>query len=287
MTLFTLLLILLVERLFKPGERYQLENRLHSFFTRQHHFSLVRTAGMTILTMLIVLIVEKSLHGIMFGFFSLLLWVAIGGLSIGAGIVRQHYHQYLKAASADDVTGHQAMALELSCYHPSHPLPEKVSDSVYLRELQNTLLWINYRFYIGPIFWFVAGGKYGPVFLAGYAFLRAFQGFFACNREQQNRQKSGVDTLLFIADFIPVRLAGLAYAFIGHGEKALPIWFRYLKDIRRPHLQIISHLAQYALERSPAQNHVEMPREAVAMAKKITLFIVVIVSILTLSGVIV
>ncbi len=283
MTLFTLLLILLVERLFKVGERYQLETKLHAFFTRQHHFSLVRTSGMTLLVMLVVLVVEKSLHGIMFGFFSLILWVVLGGLCIGAGIVRKHYHQYLKAASADDVTGHQAMAQELSHYHP---LPENVSEGVYLRELQNTLLWINYRFYIGPIFWFVAGGKYGPVFLVGYAFLRAFQGFLACHNQQQNRQKSGVDTLLFIADFIPVRLAGLAYAFIGHGEKALPVWFRYLKDIRRPHGQIIGHLAQYALARSPAESKVDMPREAVAMAKKITLFIIVIVSILTLSGVI-
>lgn len=38
MTLFTLLLVLIAERLFKLGEHWQLDSRLEGVFRRIHHF---------------------------------------------------------------------------------------------------------------------------------------------------------------------------------------------------------------------------------------------------------
>ncbi len=49
MTLFTTLLVLIFERLFKLGEHWQLDHRLEAFFRRVKHFSLGRTLGMTII----------------------------------------------------------------------------------------------------------------------------------------------------------------------------------------------------------------------------------------------
>lgn len=49
MTLFTTLLVLIFERLFKLGEHWQLDHRLEAFFRRVKHFSLGRTLGMTLL----------------------------------------------------------------------------------------------------------------------------------------------------------------------------------------------------------------------------------------------
>ena len=46
MTLFTTLLVLIFERLFKLGEHWQLDHRLEAFFRRVKHFSLGRTLGM-------------------------------------------------------------------------------------------------------------------------------------------------------------------------------------------------------------------------------------------------
>lgn len=51
MTLFTTLLVLIFERLFKLGEHWQLDHRLEAFFRRVKHFSLGRTLGMTIIAM--------------------------------------------------------------------------------------------------------------------------------------------------------------------------------------------------------------------------------------------
>lgn len=69
--------------------------------------------------------------------------------------MRLHYHAYLKAAARDD---------SRAC-----------DQREYLSELQNALLWINYRYYLAPLFWFVVGGPWGPLTLVAYCTLRARQ----------------------------------------------------------------------------------------------------------------
>ncbi len=91
-------------------------------------------------------------------------------LCIGAGKVRVHYHARLKAASRNDPHPCEAMASELTLIHG---VPPDCNEREFLRELQNALLWINFRFYLAPLFWFIVGGPWGPVTLVGYAFLRA------------------------------------------------------------------------------------------------------------------
>lgn len=56
----------------------------------------------------------------------------------------------------------------------------------------------------------------------GYAFLRAWQYWLARYQTPHHRLQSGIDAVLHVADWVPVRLAGVVYALIGHGEKALP-----------------------------------------------------------------
>lgn len=281
MTLFSLLLVLGWERLFKLGEHWQLDHRLEPLFRGRQRFSLLRTLMMTVIAMLIVWLVVWSLKGILFGVAQLLFWILVGLLCIGAGSVRLHYHSYLKAASHDDEAAHQAMAAELTLIHG---VPVECSEREFLRELQNALIWINFRFYLAPLFWFVVGGPYGPVLLVGYAFLRAWQSWLAKHHSPLERSLSGVDRLLHVLDWIPVRLAGVAYALLGHGERALPAWFAALGDLHRPQYQVLTSLAQFSLARDPHMDKVETPRVAVALAKRISLVLVVVVALLTIYG---
>ena len=281
MTLFTLLLVLGWERLFKLGEHWQLEHRLEPIFRQRHHFSMMRTLLMTVLAMALTALVIWSLKGLLFGVLQLLFWIVAGLLCIGAGSVRQHYHSYLKAASHDDDAAHQAMAAELTLIHG---VPVECSEREFLRELQNALIWINFRFYLAPMFWLVAGGPWGPVLLVGYAFLRAWQGWLAKHGTPMARSQSGVDAILHLLDWIPVRLAGVAYALLGHGEKALPAWFASLTDRHRSQYQVLTTLAQFSLSRDPHTDKVETPRVAVALAKKTSLVLVVAVALLTIYG---
>ncbi len=81
--------------------------------------------------------------GVLFNVPTLLVWLLIGLLCIGAGKVRLHYHAYLTAASRNDSHARATMAGELTMIHG---VPAGCDEREYLRELQNALLWINFRF---------------------------------------------------------------------------------------------------------------------------------------------
>ncbi|CAH5474452.1 hypothetical protein AI2893V1_4062 [Klebsiella pneumoniae] len=159
MTLFTTLLVLIAERLFKLGEHWQLDHRLEVAFRRIKHFSLPGTLLMTLVAVAVVYIIQRLLQGQLFNIPLLVFWILLGLLCIGAGKVRLHYHAYLKAASRNDSRACDAMASELTLIHG---VPPGCDEREYLSELQNALLWINYRYYLAPLFWFVVGGRLGP-----------------------------------------------------------------------------------------------------------------------------
>ena len=75
MTLFTTLLVLIFERLFKLGEHWQLDHRLEAFFRRVKHFSLGRTLGMTIIAMGVTFLLLRALQGVLFNVPTLLVWL--------------------------------------------------------------------------------------------------------------------------------------------------------------------------------------------------------------------
>lgn len=281
MTLFTLLLVIIWERLFKMGEHWQLDHRLEVLFRRIKHFSMLRTLLMTGLCMLVVFLCIRALQGLFFNVPLLVFWIALGVLCIGAGQVRLHYHAYLKAASHDDVHARDAMATELTLIHG---VPPDCDEREYLKELQNALLWINFRYYLAPLFWFIVGGVWGPVTLAGYAFLRAWQTWLARHHTPHQRLLSGIDAILHVLDWVPVRLVGVAYALLGHGEKALPAWFASLADRHSSQYQVLTRLAQYSLALEPHLDKVKTPKSAVSMAKKTSLVILVVVALLTIYG---
>lgn len=281
MTLFTLLLVLAWERLFKLGEHWQLDHRLEVVFQRLHRFSLAQTLFMVIVWMALIGGILWLAKGLLFGVVVLLLWILIGLLCVGAGIKRKHYRAYLNAARQGDEHASDQMAEELALIHG---LPVGCSKEERLRGLQNALLWINYRYYLAPLFWFVVGGPYGPIALAGYAFLRAYQTWLARHQTPLERSQAGIDFLLHWLDWIPVRLAGVAYALFGHGEKALPAWFASLGDRHTSQYLVLTRLAQFSLARDPHDHQVQTPRAAVTLARKVTMIILVVVALLTIYG---
>lgn len=281
MTLFTLLLVLAWERLFKLGEHWQLDHRLEVVFTRLRHFSLVQTILLTAVWMALVWLILRLVQNILFSFPLLLLWILICLLCIGAGGIRKHYRAYLKAARQGDAHATDKMAEELALIHG---LPVDSGEKVRLQSLQNALLWINFRYYLAPIFWFVVCANYGPVALAGYAMLRGYQTWLARHHTPLQRSQSGIDSILHCLDWIPVRLVGVAYALLGHGERALPAWFASLGDFRSQQYQVLTRLAQYSLAREPHLDPVQTPRAAVSLARKVTLTVIVVVALLTIYG---
>ncbi len=281
MTLFTTLLVLIVERLFKLGEHWQLDHRVEAFFRRVKHFSMMRTVGMVLIAMGVTFLLLRALQGLLFNVPLLVAWILMGLLCIGAGKTRLHYHAYLNAAARDDAHAREAMASELTLIHG---IPPECDEREFLRELQNALLWNNFRFYLAPLFWLIVGGPWGPVTLVGYAFLRAWQSWLARYQTPHQRLQSGIDAILHVLDWIPVRLAGVVYALLGHGEKALPAWFASLADLHTSQYQVLTRLAQFSLACEPHTDKVATPKAAVSMAKKTSFVVVVVIAVLTIYG---
>ena len=213
-----------LERLFKLGEHWQLDHRLEVVFQRLHRVSLAQTLAMTAARMVIVWGVLWLSHGLFFGVVTLLLWIVIDLLCVGAGIKRKHYRAYLKAARQGDTHASDQMAEELALIHG---LPVDCSEELRLRELQNALLWINFRYYRAAVLvrglWALRADRVGGVCLPARLSNR-----LARHNTPLERSQSGIDHLLNWLDWIPVRLAGVAYALFGHGERALPAQFASL-----------------------------------------------------------
>uniref|UniRef100_UPI003297DBAB regulatory signaling modulator protein AmpE n=1 Tax=Salmonella enterica TaxID=28901 RepID=UPI003297DBAB len=63
MTLLTTLLVLIVERLFKRGEHWQLDHRREALFRRITHFSMLRTMGKTANAMVVTFLLLQAVKG--------------------------------------------------------------------------------------------------------------------------------------------------------------------------------------------------------------------------------
>ncbi|MEX0444859.1 beta-lactamase regulator AmpE [Xenorhabdus sp. SGI246] len=281
MTLFILLLILAWERIFKMGDHWQLEHYLVPFFARVKLYSLWVSLGMTLVVVFLTWKLIGVLSTVAFGMPAILLCIMISLLCVGAGSLRHSYREYLRAVRIDDS---DQQNIHLTHLTMGQGISSNTTKDERLREIQNALIWINFRYYLAPIFWLVVMGEFGPAILMGYGFLRAYQGWLARNGTTLQRAQSGVDALLNCLDWIPARLAGIAYALLGQGEKALPAWIASLSDLRTSQYKVVSQLAQFALSKEPHLDLLDTPLAAVKIAKKATFTIVIIVALLTIYG---
>ena len=280
MTLFTLLLVLARERLFKLGEHWQLDHRLEVVFQRLHRVSLAQTLAMTAARMVIVWGVLWLSHGLFFGVVTLLLWIVIDLLCVGAGIKRKHYRAYLKAARQGDTHASDQMAEELALIHG---LPVDCSEELRLRELQNALLWINFRYYRAAVLvrglWALRADRVGgvclPARLSNLAGAPQYAaGAFAVGY-RSSAELAGLDPGAF-------GWGGLRAVRPRRACAAGPV--RLAGDRHSSSYQVLTRLAQFSLARDPHMDPVQTPRAAVTLARKVTMIIVVVVALLTIYG---
>lgn len=270
MTIISLLLVLLVERVTTKSHYWQFEfyfNKLsHSFNayqsddTNKNYWWL----GTILLPVFIVYILVQHLAG---GLIELVASTAILMVCVGCPAVRATYKCFLQAANRGDLEACSLYANQIS------------SAEEGLESFGRNLVWQNYIHYVAVILWFTALGAAGALL---YVLTRE-----VTKQLKQNDHPAATDAskFLYIIDWVPIRIAALGFLLVGHFSRAFPTWLGHLFDPQIDAKTLLLNVANQAEEVEPDENDcTEEPCILVRLAKRNVMFILVVIALLTLSG---
>ncbi len=263
--------------------------------------------GCALFIMLPVLIVAMALDAVGDNLLYLLLSTLILIIGFGCTRTRASYKKYLNSA----FRGEQTSA---DLYH-QQLLQDKNLPQMGFGQ---ALIWLNYRYYLAIMLYFVFFGAAGVVF---YRLLttvieqenNAVTGNTDPIEEQNINAPSSViesvaplndershaavnppslasgchchHDVLFWLDWLPVRITSFGYMFVGHFSNALPAWLDSLFDFSKPTHTILISVAKKAEDfMVNKEDCSEEPCLLVRLAKRTVLLLLAVISILTLVG---
>ncbi|WP_076418471.1 beta-lactamase regulator AmpE [Colwellia sp. UCD-KL20] len=186
---------------------------------------------------------------------------------------RSIYKRYLAAAFRGETTTCDLIHKELL---QNKQLPEM--------GFGQALVWLNYRYFIAIMLFFVIFGAPGALF---YRLLTSInERCVTVNSEQEAPNVCISNQLLFIIDWLPVRIIALGYMLVGHFSKAIPIWLGNLFDLKMPSYEVLISVAQKSEDfMVDSQDCTAEPCTLVRLAKRTLLLCLAFISILILTGV--
>ena len=309
MSLLSLLIALMAEKslsssLWRFDHYYQ---QYVSFFQKNSIFSKLKdnTLSYTIFLLLPVAVVYIVLALVDDGLLHLIISTLILIISFGCSTTRDTYKQYLHAAFRGEKTTSEL-------YHQQLLQDKNLPDMGF----GQALIWLNYRYYIAIMLFFIFFGAAGVVF---YRLLttvieqqngcsldsksvedsdkqisieESSDSELESNNEQYSVLKisSGCKSyhdVLFYLDWLPVRITAFGYMFVGHFSKALPIWLESLFDVKKPAHEILIDVAQKSEDIMIEEDDCTAePCLLVRLSKRNVLLLLATIAILTMFGVI-
>lgn len=242
-----------------------------SFFQRNKNSSTVK--GSTLSYTIFLLLPVALIYGILFlvgdGLLHLIISTLVLIVCFGCLTTRHSYKQYLHAAFRGEETTSELFHQQL--------LQDK---NLPLIGFGQALVWLNYRYYIAIMLFFITFGAPGVVFYRLLTTVIEQQN--GCSLDQNERtscdDSSGDDKsdkiehqnhleestineddkfsipsvssgcknyhdILFYLDWLPVRITSFGYMFVGHFSKALPMWLESFFDGKKPTHEILIDVA--------------------------------------------
>ncbi|WP_286233454.1 beta-lactamase regulator AmpE [Thalassotalea sediminis] len=220
---------------------------------------------------------------------------------------RDTYKQYLMAAFRGEQT-------TCSLYH------QQLTQDKSLPALGfgQSLVWLNYRYFIAIMIFFVLFGAPGALFYRLLTKLNespqcklecedklmkadlTIDGESSVNVDDNNEQdtensddcseenqevKRFNQKFLFIVDWLPVRLVAFGYMLVGHFSKALPVWLENFFDVEKlPHNVLVSVAEKSEDLMIDQDDCTAEPCLLVRLAKRTLLLCLAIISMLILTG---
>lgn len=147
------------------------------------------------------------------------------------------------------------------------------------------LVWLNYRYFIAIMIFFVLFGAPGALF---YRLILTFaQGKTVEDIEANEQGVERANQWLFWIDWLPVRVVAFGYIFVGHFSKAFPMWLESIFDIQKAPYKILSDVAEKSEDFMIDEDDCTAePCLLVRLAKRTLLLGLAVVAVLILSGVI-
>lgn len=197
-------------------------------------------------------------------------------VAFGCVKTREAYKCFLRAANRDEPTTCELtlMQLQQDKNLPNMPFGE-------------TMVWLNYRYYIAPMLIFVI---FGPAAALLYRLLITF--LEMSDKDEENYTTSSeVQSLLrrcfAIIDWPLVRVVSFAYMLVGHFSKAMPSYLESFFDFDVPAHRMLTRIAQQSEDFMVDEDDcVSEPCLLVKLAKRTLLLMLSVVAILTITGVI-
>lgn len=294
MTLLTMLIALIVERLAVRGSAWQLRTYLQPYLQRGQAVTLPGLPQhylMLLWWLLPALLVSLLIYSVQFWLLQLVLNTLVLLLCIGSWSYRQSYKQFLNAAQRDD---QEAVFLSMQQIRAAQGAPEL--------SYGQQLIWLNFRYYAAVLFWYALLGAFGAV---AYACLRQLSepgvtqtedlpNIAEDNPTSESAPAAAVtdeqwrrfaDDLLHWADWLPVRLFGLGLALVGDFSRTSAVLLQHAGALQMSAPELLAELSQAA--EPVAEELLNTPDaavSAVALAKRNVLFFLALIAILTLSG---
>jgi AmpE protein len=203
---------------------------------------------------------------------------------------RDAYKSYLVSAFKGELT---------SC--ELHHMQLQQDKNIANMGFGQTLVWLNYRYFIAVMLFFVLFGAAGALF---YRLLTTMNERSVVNNqavaegdkedehiEQGENSDNDVcqanQTLLFWVDWLPVRVVAFGYMFVGHFSKAMPVWLENLFEFEKAPSRVLIDVAEKSEDFMVDDDDCTLePCLLVKLAKRTLLLFLVVISLLILTGII-
>lgn len=200
---------------------------------------------------------------------------------------RDCYKNYLKSAYLGETT---------TCnLHYEQLIADKNLPDVGFGQ---TLIWLNYRYYIAVMLFFVLFGAPGAVFYRLVCVLDEKQRI--CLEKKSAEQNADLNsetegsftetdysTLLFWLDWLPVRIATFGFVLVGHFSRAISSWFENVFDVHKMPQEVLIGVAVKSEDfMIDPEDCTAEPCLLVRLAKRNVLLLLAAVSVFTLMGII-
>lgn len=285
MILLSLLLVLGLERVFVKSDWWRFTfytNHYHGILTNKGWLSDKTDATTIAIFSLIPAATFVLLTSLMNDFLTFVLQTLVLMVCVGCQALRNTYKCFLNAANRGDLQACSLYTEQLG-HCTKFDCDEDFSPKGQGKTFGQHMLWLNYQHYAAVMLWFVAVGAPGAL---AYVVAREWHDYYC----RENRGRADVlRKILLVMDFIPVRITALGLLLVGHFSRALPVWLGYLANMKvRPEI-LLTRVAAYA-EMTGDDTAVQEqdasyePKLLVKLAKRNIMFLLVVTSVLTLSG---